>query len=174
VYISSPLFWNTAHRHRRYNYTHETDRMANSMVTQLHPWTRNRGSIPGKSKGFFSPPKWLYRLLGSSMFLTNGQREYLRASGARRCLLTSIYTPIKNEWSYTSTECLQGKHSDKVPLRYRLEHSSRAGIAQPRNSLRAGRSGDPIPVAAGFSASFQTGPGTHPASCTTHNGCRSQ
>ena len=34
------------------------------------------------------------------------------------------------------------------------------------DSLRAGRAGDRIPVGAGFSAPVQTGPGTHPASCT--------
>ena len=50
-------------------------------------------------------------------------------------------------------------YSDYVTLRYSLEHSSWAGIVQPRNSLRPGRSGYPIPVAAGFSARFQTAPG---------------
>jgi hypothetical protein len=36
--------------------------------------------------------------------------------------------------------------------------------------LRAGRSGDRIPVEAGFFAHVQTGPGAHPASCTMGTG----
>jgi hypothetical protein len=36
--------------------------------------------------------------------------------------------------------------------------------------LRAGRSGDQIPVVARFSAPVQTGPGAHPASCTMGTG----
>ena len=37
-------------------------------------------------------------------------------------------------------------------------------------SLRAGRSGDRIPVGARFSAAVQTGPGAHPSSCTMGTG----
>ena len=40
---------------------------------------------------------------------------------------------------------------------------SSVGIA---TELRAGRSGDRIPVRVSFSAPVQTGPGAHPASCT--------
>ena len=36
--------------------------------------------------------------------------------------------------------------------------------------LRAGRSGDRIPMEARFSAPVQTGPGAHPASCTMGTG----
>jgi hypothetical protein len=38
------------------------------------------------------------------------------------------------------------------------------------DSLRAGRSGDQIPVGARFSATVQTGPGAYPASCTMGTG----
>ena len=38
------------------------------------------------------------------------------------------------------------------------------------DSLRAGRSGDRIPVEAKFSAPIQTGPGAYPASCTMGTG----
>jgi len=38
--------------------------------------------------------------------------------------------------------------------------------SQYSDSLRAGRSGDRIPLGARFSAPFQTSPGAHPASYT--------
>jgi len=49
----------------------------------------------------------------------------------------------------------------------RLGPGSSVGIA---TELRAGRSGDRVPVGARFSAPVQTGPGAHPASCTMGTG----
>jgi hypothetical protein len=51
------------------------------------------------------------------------------------------------------------------------DRDKRAAIAQSVERLAtAGRSGDRFPVEARFSAPVQTGPGAHPASCTTGTG----
>jgi hypothetical protein len=52
-------------------------------------------------------------------------------------------------------------------LLFPVGRNSTVGIA---TELRAGRSGDRIPVGARFSAPVQTGPGAHPTSCAMGTG----
>jgi hypothetical protein len=51
-----------------------------------------------------------------------------------------------------------------------VEDNSECGPSRYSDWLRAGRSGDRIPVGAIFFAHVQTGPGAHPASCTMGTG----
>ena len=66
-------------------------------------------------------------------------------------------------------------HFATVTVTFSVIYSILFGIAQSVcDSLRAGRSGDRIPVGARFSAAVQTGPGAHPASYAMGTGSLSR
>jgi hypothetical protein len=79
--------------------------------------------------------------------------------------------PYANPLSTISLQKRTGPPLSKDIYRLLLQRScgpgSSVGIA---TELRAGRSGDRIPVDARFSAPVQTGPGAHSASCTMGTG----
>ena len=58
----------------------------------------------------------------------------------------------------------------KVNIVYLYNISGPVQLSRYSDWLRAGRSGDRIPVGVRYSAPIQTGPGAHPASCTMDTG----
>ena len=77
---------------------------------------------------------------------------------------------VSNQVSDADVKILSIMRSLVLILAFRYETcgpGSSVGIA---TELRAGRSGDRIPVGARFSAPVQTGPEAHPASCTMGTG----
>jgi hypothetical protein len=84
--------------------------------------------------------------------------ETVRASLAETCSTNVKLTTV------CSVGLCDTQRKDNINL-YSVGRDSRYS-----DSLRAGRSGDRIPVEARFSAPVQTGPGAHPASCTVSTG----
>ena len=72
---------------------------------------------------------------------------------------------------------LQPRQRVKIIQRFResvhetLENVYTSMLGRYSHSLRAGRSGDRMPVGARFSAPVHTGPGAYPASYTMGTGC---
>jgi hypothetical protein len=95
--------------------------------------------------------------------LRHGTANSTNAANACTVLASRLgnASPKQNDMLFTA-------HS--VPLSTCRENPTSLGSIHVSLWLRAGRSGDQIPVGARFFAHVQTGPGAHPASCTMGNG----
>jgi len=92
--------------------------------------------------------------------MKSGNLNFLESLGHSRPVTGLLYLYVAVVFKYTYIKKRVGLQSTRGP-------GSAVGIA---TALRAGRSGDRIPVGTRFSAPVQTGPGTHPATCTMGTG----
>ena len=91
--------------------------------------------------------------------------SHIREEGKRLLWRTVMYNKILAMSTFASKHCRLPQFSGiKCYFINRRGPGSSVGIA---TELRVGRSGDRILVGERFSAPVQTGPGAHPASCTT-------
>jgi hypothetical protein len=91
--------------------------------------------------------------------------------GRRDCSVTFDEDPVVHLIHYRSKRRTSCVYEREIEYSYNTEMSSEPGwLNQYSASLRAGRSGDRIPVGARFSGPVQTGSGAHPASYTMGTG----
>jgi len=79
-------------------------------------------------------------------------------------------TPLRSHYSQHTFHSFNQLKYCVMILMYPNVYCGQGSSVGIETELRAGRSGDRIPVVARFSAPVQTGPGAHPASCTMGTG----
>ena len=107
----------------------------------------------------------------SSVVLALHHNSYSRpASGQVQTVSNSTRLTQRKVNKVTKNVQLRSMTAVYKVVRWYLCYRSLGQLSRYSNSLRVGQFGDRIPVGERFSAHVQTGPGSHPGSCTMRAG----